>query len=251
MVTSVFDEIMAKHVRARSHLVALQQEINRFLKTKPYRIQIEGDDGYIEYVIRTHDVQPVPVEIPLTVGDVIHNARCVLDHLAYHLAETPNNRTYFPIHMKATDKDGHRIIPTINGGISKQIEDVLDSVQPYGTGVTDHLLGLLHQLDITDKHKLLLSTVSTFEGSAHDIREIEHGDATITYFWGTLQDGKAIARITFKEPREGFRPQFRITPCLALTSPDLGSEEGGNVVNLLWRILQHVAQTVNMFRSFV
>ena len=33
-----------------------------FLRTEPYRIQIEGDNNGIEYIFRVEGVQPVPYE---------------------------------------------------------------------------------------------------------------------------------------------------------------------------------------------
>ena len=96
-------------------------------------------------------------------GDVVHNARSALDHLAYRLSQRPGTGTHFPIHKSPTAKNGKRIIPTISGGVSAQVEYVLGAVQPYNGG-ENYLHGLLHDLDIMDKHKLLLTTVAAFEG---------------------------------------------------------------------------------------
>ncbi|GAC1399098.1 MAG: hypothetical protein NVSMB56_14050 [Pyrinomonadaceae bacterium] len=58
---------------------------NKFINSNPYRIERESDPQTGYNVYRVFDIQTPPVEIGLLAGDVIHNLRSVLDHLAYQL----------------------------------------------------------------------------------------------------------------------------------------------------------------------
>ncbi len=245
MTITVMDHIMAKHVMAHKHLETLSRETKAFLKRASHRIEIEANADSTEFIFRTQDVKPVPIEISLITGDVVHNARSVLDHLAYALARKPNRSTSFPI-CKSPKSPGDAPI-TIAGGITKQVETIIELVQPYHGG-NNKLLAILNDLDIMDKHKLLLPTVNSFNASSHGIEGLEDGQATLTYTWGELHDGAEVARVIYITPKLAFNPQFSIVPCLALTGTPV---QGDDFLTLLWNILQHVATTAHTFSSFV
>ena len=70
----------------------------------------------------------------------------------------------------------------------------------------------------------------------------------LTYTWGALENGRELARVRFLSPRFNFRPKFILSPCIELVGPDVS---GANALNLIFRMVQHVATTANQFRAFV
>jgi hypothetical protein len=98
--------------------------------------------------------------VSLLIGDAAHNLRTALDFLAYALARDANpgvdlGQIYFPISESfAKYQSGLR---GKTKGIPQAAIDALSLIQPYGGG-NDDLWGL-HQLDIIDKHRLLVTTV--------------------------------------------------------------------------------------------
>jgi hypothetical protein len=113
-------------------------------------------------------------------GDVIHNLRSTLDHLAFALVSaaggTPDKYISFPIFdsLKAyTD-----LAPGRLKGVNPYCLQTIDNMQPYSHG-WGHWAWQLHQLDIIDKHRLLLTvdtmaigrTMTVSEQAAFDARQ--------------------------------------------------------------------------------
>jgi hypothetical protein len=95
-------------------------------------------------------------------GDVVHNLRSSLDHLAWQLVEagggTPGRQTYFPItesvkKYKAAIKSG--AIEGMSAGARKLVE----ASQRYATN--DDTLWNIHELDRIDKHRLLIPVATS------------------------------------------------------------------------------------------
>jgi hypothetical protein len=94
----------------------------------------------------------------MLIGDVLHNLRSALDHLAWSLAGTKaDKRTEFPIFLKKNDflsrgRDKIHDMPT-------RAQETIKSLQPYhrrhGLPERREPLWLLQLLDIEDKHHTL------------------------------------------------------------------------------------------------
>ena len=92
-------------------------------------------------------------------GDALHNARSALDHVACLLVEqgggTITQTTAFPIASDATK---------FNAGVKAKLQGATDSARAAVQATAayrgaDDQLWALHQLDIDDKHKLLIPVV--------------------------------------------------------------------------------------------
>ena len=114
--------VLAKHRQARIHLEAFHQAMRAFLGDAPCRTEGKLSDDHMEYVFTVHDIKQVPEEISLLAGDIVHNCRACLDHLAWEISQSPGGDTYFPIKTAGS--------PVIFGGISAAHQAALDSVQP-------------------------------------------------------------------------------------------------------------------------
>jgi hypothetical protein len=148
--------IQAKIERAKHHVHDLECRIKAFRETDPYRITCETDAQSGHRVFRVHIRSQLPADIPLIAGEAIHQLRSSLDHLAWQLVEAngevPTKRTYFPICQTAAIYKAK--FQGMVKGISPAAISILDSLQPY-RGRYDGL-GKLHELNIVDKHCLLL-----------------------------------------------------------------------------------------------
>jgi hypothetical protein len=101
----------------------------------------------------------------VVVGDIVHNLRSALEHLAGALLEgnhkAPTDDTTFPVMERrlTTKRAGVKALPNIKpGGIQDPARVILDGVQPYtyGDDFALHELWLLHKMWNYDKHKLVL-----------------------------------------------------------------------------------------------
>ena len=165
-MTADLSGVEAKIAWARWHLAELTKSIGDTLDAHPYRFdgRLDAETGH--YVVSVHDLPVMDPTWSLRVGDIVHNLRSALDHLAWQLVildgGQPNRTTQFPI-RKSPLKNGSRtptqLQPTVN---KPEILDALEAVQPYldqegkPANYANNLLWCLHRLDITDKHRLLL-----------------------------------------------------------------------------------------------
>jgi hypothetical protein len=117
-------------------------------------------------------VPELPVSLALLLGDVVHNLRSTLDHLAVALVSaaggTPDKYVSFPVFdsLKAyNDLSRDRL-----KGVSQYCLQTIDNMQPYKQGF-GHWAWQLHQLDIIDKHRLLLTVATMAVGRTMTVSE--------------------------------------------------------------------------------
>jgi hypothetical protein len=103
----------------------------------------------------------IPFDALTAAGDIVHNLRGALDHLAYQLTKANRPRTtdkefrniYFPI---SKDEAAHK---KAIGGYKKffgtEAVKLIDSLKPYKGG--NEALARLHHLNNLSKHRLLLA----------------------------------------------------------------------------------------------
>jgi hypothetical protein len=151
-----FREAYLKIDRANKHINDLDGYVRGFAATDHYTILIEHDpDGGYD-TLKLNSTQTIPDEFLLVLGDALHNLRSALDY-AMHAASTVwDEHTKFPF------RDTRKLLITaINGGLKQKapkevIDIIVDVIQPYKGG-DGHALWCLHQLDIEDKHRLLIA----------------------------------------------------------------------------------------------
>ena len=130
-----------------------------------------------ELIILRPQSAPVDSSLSLMVGDCIHNARSALDHLVYQLAilngasDEAASKTSFPIYLtprKFKNGVGSKIAPFISDTALAEIE----KLQPYAAGNAgeEDVSWVLSQLDIVDKHRLLIVTKSKVRVTAFAIK---------------------------------------------------------------------------------
>jgi hypothetical protein len=135
--------------RVEQHADALQDALDGFLGSNPYAIICEREPKLDEYVLWTKVREQPPPEWSPIVGDIVHNWRSALDHLAYQLVirngNTPSSRTQFPIFSKSPfdaslyskTKDAKNALERWNGQVSGMHPSdvaVIERLQPYKGG---------------------------------------------------------------------------------------------------------------------
>jgi|SRR5215813_10035776 len=155
---------------AKKHFSKLQAVSERFLTTdpKPYAVGFDHDSQpgqTLIYLLK--DAEPTPTEIGLLAGDVAHNLRSVLDHLAYYLwvvgtngkgipgRKRPFGKAYFPIADDANEYQTSGVGKV--EGMTDDAKKAVAETEPYYGG-KGHIFWLLNQLDIADKHHTLVTS---------------------------------------------------------------------------------------------
>jgi hypothetical protein len=141
--------------RAKKHLLEFEAERDAFLSTKPYKVsaRFNSEQDLTEYVVG--ELPEIPDSVSVIVGDVVHNLRSSLDHLASELvrdAGFSDAGVYYPICENLQKYQSES--PGKTRGMRAEAKKVIDGTRPYGGG--NEALWGLHQLSVTDKHKLLV-----------------------------------------------------------------------------------------------
>ena len=152
--------VQIKIERAKAHDQTLHDEFASLFPESVFVIQLEIHDNGLRHVYRAKDPPVLDERFSAIVGDCIHNLRSALDHLAYQLVLVcegePNRHTQFPIRNNPPIELNQRTLPDISPGVSNEIRNVLEAVQPYSRSELNHGLDLLRDLDNIDKHRELV-----------------------------------------------------------------------------------------------
>jgi hypothetical protein len=168
-------ECLARCEWAGQHLVRLREAIRAYEQSDPYSVRTDFDSrAYTSSVYITP--KPVPLEISFMAGDVVHNLRSTLDHLAWQLAlaidprapvfpleDEPDGASwrglYFPLGSKPDDSDAW--LPKRLRGASDDVKAFLRDVQAVAAAddPRDATVWKLQELSKADKHRVPLIAV--------------------------------------------------------------------------------------------
>ena len=161
-----FTSVDANLKWAKKHIRDLEAYLRTFFGTKPYVIVVKPHpkDAERSQLVLDEIRRDIPPYIPLGIGDVVHALRSALDQLAY--AATPTKDAAFPIWRQPripTTKEYESLVDGKVKGAAPAFVSALKGLQPYEGG-NDEALWALDYLDITDKHRLLITAAAASRG---------------------------------------------------------------------------------------
>lgn len=163
------DNAHAKLDRAAEHLQRLENEVASFLGDYPPLVDghytAEMRDGVLGLAPHCQ-LKPLPHEIAVTAGDIVHNLRCILDNVAWQLSAAPTRSTQFPITDAPKVVSGAIELPDVAGGATPEARKLIASWQPWAPdGVLDrmHELRILRELSNHDKHRQLIAPLQMYD----------------------------------------------------------------------------------------
>jgi hypothetical protein len=212
-----FDEILWKIRWADQHCQTLQRKTNEFFGSNFYRTshQTDRQNRLIQVVT---EVNPIPPELSLLIGDVAHNLHTALDHLIWLFARpTPKQErsVQFPIvyareHFAA---EAGRRMP----GVSTRVRALVKRLQPYHrrTWPETALLGHIKEIDNWDKHRALTTAAAYVEHMAVSVTVT--GSARLVSqktLRGRLKPGAVLSRLQMSTAGEGdhVRVETKVAP---------------------------------------
>jgi hypothetical protein len=158
------DGTLPKIERAYENIRNLNAEISTFLDTARYTATAEHHPK--GFLIRTTGPKASP-RIRVLIGEVVHNLRTSLNHLAGQLVRSAGRQitedTEFPIFWDATKYPAGKK-RQIEAWPHADAEKIVDDLQPFKhIPPEDSPLLILHKMNILDKHQLLIATVSKID----------------------------------------------------------------------------------------
>lgn len=216
-----------KFSRAQAHLETLRTMVSSYLDNSRDGWRAEAGPGSWKFAPRDLDMEAEWnrwSDWSVVAGDVVHNLRSSIEHLAGALVQAnggrPDDKTTFPVwRFRRTDGRGAHALPNVvpdPPGVDLGARQVLDHVQPYT--LADrwpmHPLWWLHAMWNQDKHRLLLlsipgltNTYSAHDGNqdfwqvSGDLEPIESGDDYIRFRlvpdWDAGMSGEATLEVAF------------------------------------------------------
>ncbi len=156
MSNEPFHASKLKVKQAEHHIADLNLVLTAFIAKHPYVVVGKQDSSGTDNIIQVDQTEPFPCEVPLIIGDAIHNLRSSLDLMACDLVLLSNGNienVYFPFAESATDLEKAIKDRRINRA-TPDVVDLIRRLKPYRGG--NKLLRAIHDLDINDKHRLII-----------------------------------------------------------------------------------------------
>lgn len=170
-----FTGMWGKMNRAKQHVSDLETAVVAFHKANPYPVIIDDNPKMGTRAAKLGGpLTPIPREVPVLVGDAIHNLRSALDHFMYAAVAAPSRATYFPVFSGPGSRTAKELKALVHGktkGASPDLTKALLAIEPYSGGNGEYLW-VINDLDITDKHRLLLTIGTAFSAMTLDLADL-------------------------------------------------------------------------------
>lgn len=230
-----------------------------FLETDFCKLVVEDHaDG--AQSLKVVSVEPLPHEMPLILGDAIHNMRCALDYALAEILGFKDTRLTFPMgetreELVATFRTGSEVIGnrTVKAGRNASVERTIpgigaffaDSIRPYkGSG---SLLWELNKLDGRDKHRLLLPVLipQTISG----INAVDRNNNRLQNCSGTVGAGGVVNMVLLGAG--GLKIESYGKPTAEILIDEPGIIQCAPVLPILVQMGQAVAKTLDEMSAFL
>jgi len=187
----VFIDARSKIQRANKHIGDLKCAVLTLKQSKRAIVQINPHTGHQELIHTLEFPSPASDDISLIAGDAIHNLKSALDFawqsvLKTHAPALCTNRSKFPVYQTRDALIGALNGIHINPSSQSVIYNaIVSDIQPYEGGKLASAIYILHELDIADKHLLVLG-LRPLAGIEGIVVEDENGE-TIHGFGATTE----------------------------------------------------------------
>ena len=235
-----------KFHRAQALTDELEDQIQQYADQVTVTATKIGEDSD-DVIWRLGFSQQAPAWIPLLVGDIVHNLRSALDIMICDIARVRHVSTSdlkLPFAEDRAKLEKHLKLHRTRLG--DDVADEILGLKPY-IADGDPLLRGLHDLDIIDKHKLVLASVGA-RWYRYDIGAalgrsdiVALGDMWDSYF----HDGEVIRRKAGEDPLALFGPHDRgVEVMFARDVPTFG---GQSILEVVAKLLDLTATIIDRF----
>lgn len=179
-----------KFERAKRLMGELNHLTKAFFESQFYSISSQTNPDTGKEFVRV-EIKPLPDELPVIVGDIIHNLRSSLDlvwgSMRRSLGATDTTGE-FPFAKERDDLESTVLSrdKVVTVAIPEIRRVILEDVQPYMAG--NAFLWALHDLNRIDKHRILITAVHTTQIPIHMVDE--NGNVTVHH--GKIFDSGVI-----------------------------------------------------------
>jgi hypothetical protein len=243
---ALFSGPQRKVERAQRHIDNLEETIEGYVARHPYRIVLEAtpDGRRHNWTIRVRE--NIPESLPLVIGDAIHNLRSALDLLACDLVQQNNGSTdnvYFPFAKDETELQ-EAIKKRHADRAAPDVVHMIRGLKPYKKG-GDNLLRAVHDLDIIDKHRLVIPMTHLAEIRYLKVAQSNSVTTLQSFRVGPVQDGQVAVSMP-ASPNAPLGVELAAT--LHVTFNHDQPLAGEDVVPQLRKAAEHIGGIIERFR---
>jgi hypothetical protein len=157
---ALFRDARLKIDRAKKHISDLEADIVALEDTYTAKIEYHSGNNAQSVVHEFPNLETSLAGLSLIVGDAIHNLRSALDFAWYstirrHLPDKISESTKFPVRETRQNLEGTLHGIEVDTRCKRLFDCIVSEIQPYKGG-HNSAVWTLHNLDISDKHLLLL-----------------------------------------------------------------------------------------------
>jgi hypothetical protein len=196
---------------ADRHLEEVTAAIGEFLGSVDVGFEDVVDESTGEQIWRTTKTPPPPPpELSILVGDVLHDARSALDHVAWELVKRaggePDENSAFPIF---TDEQRYKsAVGRRTHGMADDMVNAIERWQPWRIANPPAApLAWLQELSNIDKHRHLHLTVAAVIGTMFNPPLPEY----VATYSGSLEEPVELARFPKRLGRVGGSPLIGVS----------------------------------------
>lgn len=256
--------VRRKFARAETHAQELDASVRGGIYTTEgayrgesplYKLVPEFNDDVTECRLRLKQIGEPPIDDwAVILGDVLHNLRSCLDHLAHQLAlahepdKDPPTGTEFPIFV---DRDKFRSQDRGGGlykvrGLHPDVIGAIATLQPHNT--PEHPLWVLQQMSNADKHRLgIVHAVEIghplVEGPYwHDVRPTSE-----RWERGPYEDGEVVATYGIRAAGENPRADVYFKPTIVVSADEGIGRAPRPLFLLIPNLMSAVEQVIDLF----
>jgi hypothetical protein len=229
--------VRSKIDRANHHLRDIDTALKLLIGDDPnaqHPAVFERETDRKLVTVKLKECEPIDPSLPLIIGDCIHNLRSALDHLVYQLALKNKSvkkfadKTFFPIYLTDTkfdDRVEKLVKPFISGPALTKIKEC----QPYSAyDVPDESdIWVLSQLDILDKHRLLLVAAQKFAVTEFTLT-LPNGEQRHQIIpnpkWKAVKNGAEVIRFRFAVLPGKVRVQIKMVTTIQFINTGLACD---------------------------
>ena len=153
----IYRSVNEKLAWAKYHFELLKSEVERYAQSNPGNAVLDADRNVNRAVVGFESLHPIPVSIPLTIGDCAQNLRSALDYLIYEIVIAnggkPTEKHAFPVcktYDRFRDLRNKRL-----AGVPGSTVTLIESLQPYfdGKPYKSDPLYIIDELANINKHR--------------------------------------------------------------------------------------------------
>lgn len=156
----MFESARLKVERADHHISDLETQFSSFKDSNPYSLDVRDDPKSGQTFVHIVFNETIPVNWALIIGDAIHNLHSALDHMTWEaIVEIDGGKQHRNVKFPFGNEPGS--VESSCNGIetpSQSVKDMFKAFEAFPGGKGDSLYAL-HNLDIADKHKILVPII--------------------------------------------------------------------------------------------